>query len=149
MDGGVTRKSVDIDRDLVDDVVGPDDIVDDDFVAGDRVGGDRVDVDAPAGAEQPIGAAPEGEPALSARDAQVLAFERQWWRHAGAKEQAIRDTFDLSATRYYQILNGLLDDPAALRHDPMLVGRLRRLRATRTRTRSSAAPSQRTRSAEG
>jgi hypothetical protein len=62
-------------------------------------------------------------------------FESRWWKHAGAKEQAIRDTFALSSTRYYQLLNALLDNPAALEHDPVLVGRLRRLRSTRARTR--------------
>ena len=70
---------------------------------------------------------------LDERGQQILAFERQWWRQSGAKEQAIRDTFGLSATRYYQVLNGLLDDPAALARDPVLVGRLRRLRASRSR----------------
>lgn len=74
---------------------------------------------------------------LSDRDKQVLEFERQWWKYAGAKEQAIRELFDMSATRYYQILNGLIDDPAALAFDPMLVKRLRRLRATRQRARSA------------
>jgi hypothetical protein len=72
---------------------------------------------------------------LTEREIQIIAFERKWWKHAGAKEQAIRDTFDLSATRYYQLLNGLLDNPAALAHDPVLVGRLRRLRTTRARIR--------------
>jgi hypothetical protein len=74
-------------------------------------------------------------PALTERELQILAFENKWWKHAGAKEQAIRDTFELSSTRYYQLLNGLLDNPAALEHDPVLVGRLRRLRSTRARTR--------------
>ncbi|HEU4346457.1 MAG TPA: DUF3263 domain-containing protein [Actinoplanes sp.] len=73
--------------------------------------------------------------ALTDREQQVLAFEAKWWKHAGAKEQSIRDTFGLSSTRYYQILNGLLDNPAALEHDPVLIGRLRRLRSTRARTR--------------
>jgi hypothetical protein len=73
------------------------------------------------------------ESALDERGARMLAFERKWWRHAGSKEQAIRETFGLSATRYYQVLNSLLDSPAALAHDPVLVGRLRRLRASRTR----------------
>jgi hypothetical protein len=82
---------------------------------------------------QPTPAAGRGE--LPERDREILAFERQWWRHAGAKEQAIRDTFGLSATRYYQLLNRLLDEPAALAHDPVLVGRLRRLRASRSRSR--------------
>jgi hypothetical protein len=72
---------------------------------------------------------------LTDREEQILAFERQWWKHAGSKEQAIRDAFSLSATRYYQLLNGLLDNPAALERDPVLVARLRRLRSTRARTR--------------
>ena len=81
----------------------------------------------------------QGEPAgeLSARDAEILAFERQWWKFAGAKEQAIRDKFQMSATRYYQVLNALIDKPEALAQDPLLVKRLRRLRATRQRTRSA------------
>lgn len=74
---------------------------------------------------------------LSDRDAEILSFERQWWKFAGAKEQAIRDKFDMSATRYYQLLNALIDRPEALAHDPLLVKRLRRLRATRQRNRSA------------
>ena len=74
---------------------------------------------------------------LSDRDRAVLAFERQWWKYAGAKEQAVRDLFDMSATRYYQVLNSLIDRPEALVADPMLVKRLRRLRAGRQRTRSA------------
>jgi Protein of unknown function (DUF3263) len=74
---------------------------------------------------------------LSDRDQAMLAFERQWWKFAGAKEQAIRLQFDLSATRYYQVLNALIDRPEALAHDPMVVKRLRRLRATRQRARSA------------
>ena len=62
----------------------------------------------------------------------ILAFERRWWRRPGAKEQAIRDTFGLTATRYYQLLNRLLDEPAALAEDPVLVTRLRRLRGSRS-----------------
>ncbi|HRW19641.1 MAG TPA: DUF3263 domain-containing protein [Dermatophilaceae bacterium] len=77
------------------------------------------------------------ETTLSDRDREVLAFERQWWKYAGAKEQAIRELFDMSATRYYQLLNSLLDNPAALEADPMLVKRLRRLRASRQRQRSA------------
>ncbi|WP_030441154.1 DUF3263 domain-containing protein [Actinoplanes subtropicus] len=77
----------------------------------------------------------EAKPGLTERELEILAFEARWWKHAGAKEQAIRDTFGLSSTRYYQLLNGLLDKPEATEHDPVLVGRLRRLRATRARTR--------------
>jgi len=74
---------------------------------------------------------------LSARDREILAFERQWWKYAGAKEQAIRELFDMSATRYYQVLNALIDTTEALEADPMLVKRLRRLRASRQRARSA------------
>ena len=63
---------------------------------------------------------------LSERDGEILEFERHWWKYAGAKEQAIRDQFQMSATRYYQVLNALIDRPEALAHDPLLVKRLRR-----------------------
>jgi hypothetical protein len=75
--------------------------------------------------------------ALADRDRAILDFERQWWRYAGAKEQAVRELFEMSATRYYQVLNALIDRPEALAHDPMLVKRLRRLRSTRQRVRSA------------
>jgi hypothetical protein len=68
----------------------------------------------------------------------VLAFERQWWRYAGAKEAAIREQFGLSATRYYQVLNTLIDRPEALAADPLLVRRLRRMREVRQRQRSGS-----------
>jgi hypothetical protein len=74
---------------------------------------------------------------LSERDQAILAFERSWWEFAGAKEQAVREKFDMSATRYYQVLNALLDSEAALAHDPLLVKRLRRLRMARQRARSA------------
>lgn len=74
---------------------------------------------------------------LSDRDREILAFERQWWKYAGAKETAVRDKFDMSSTRYYQVLNALIDRPEALEADPLLVRRLRRLRATRQRQRSA------------
>lgn len=72
---------------------------------------------------------------LSERDVAILDFERSWWKHAGVKEQAIRERFDMSATRYYQLLNELLENPAALAHDPILVKRLKRLRTYRQRQR--------------
>lgn len=76
-------------------------------------------------------------PGLTARDGRIIDFERQWWKYAGSKESAIKELFDMSPTRYYQVLNALLDNPAALEHDPMLVKRLRRQRATRQRARSA------------
>ena len=75
--------------------------------------------------------------ALSERDREILEFERQWWKYAGAKETAVREQFDMSATRYYQVLNALIDRPEALEVDPLLVRRLRRLRAARQRQRSA------------
>lgn len=75
--------------------------------------------------------------AISDRDAAILDFERTWWQYAGAKEQAIREKFDLSATRYYQVLNALIDREDALAHDPLLVKRLRRMRQSRQRARSA------------
>jgi hypothetical protein len=74
---------------------------------------------------------------LSERERELLAFERQWWKFAGAKEQAIRELFDMSSTRYYQVLNALIDRQDALEFDPMLVKRLRRMRASRQRARSA------------
>jgi len=70
---------------------------------------------------------------LTGRQRAIIDFERQWWKHAGAKQQAIRDSFELSVTRYYQVLNALLDQPAAMEYDPVTVARLRRLRAARRR----------------
>jgi hypothetical protein len=74
---------------------------------------------------------------LSERDREILAFERQWWKYAGAKEHAIREKFDMSATRYYQVLNALIDHEAAMAYDPLLVKRLSRLRSARQRARSA------------
>ncbi|MBU7597036.1 DUF3263 domain-containing protein [Streptomyces sp. P38-E01] len=69
-----------------------------------------------------------GGAALDARDRAVLALERRGWPGPGAKERAVREQLGLSPTRYYQLLNALLDDPAAARHDPVTVNRLRRVR---------------------
>lgn len=83
--------------------------------------------------EQGAAPAEEVRKGLSDRDREILAFERRWWKYAGAKEEAARELFGLTATRYYQVLNALIDSPAALEHDPALVTRLRRLRSTRQR----------------
>ncbi len=72
---------------------------------------------------------------LTEQDVQILDFERSWWKHAGVKEQAIRERFGMSATKYYQVLNELLENPDALAHDPILVKRLKRLRTYRQRQR--------------
>jgi hypothetical protein len=79
-------------------------------------------------------AVPDG---LTRRELEILRFERQWWQFAGVKEQAIRELFGLSPTRYYQVLNQIIDNPAALAVEPLLVRRLRRLRASRQKTRAA------------
>jgi len=74
---------------------------------------------------------------LSDLETRILEFERSWWRYAGAKESAIKELFDMSAPRYYQLLNDLIDREDALLASPMLVKRLRRLRQARMSARSS------------
>jgi hypothetical protein len=91
-------------------------------------------VDAPA-REAPRPESRAAHPELTDHQRAILDFERQWWRQPGAKEQAIRDNFEISPTRYYQILNGLLDLPQALNYDPTLINRLQRMRAGAARTR--------------
>ncbi|AOW93281.1 hypothetical protein BFN03_13180 [Rhodococcus sp. WMMA185] len=78
-----------------------------------------------------------GDDGLTRRERDILSFERQWWKYAGAKEDAIKELFDMSATRYYQVLNALVDRPESLAADPMLVKRLRRLRASRQKARAA------------
>ncbi|WP_374215251.1 DUF3263 domain-containing protein [Streptomyces sp. NEAU-Y11] len=68
---------------------------------------------------------------MSERDLAVLALERRGWPGPGAKERAVRERLGISPTRYYQLLNALLDDPRALEHDPVTVNRLRRVRQER------------------
>ena len=92
----------------------------------------------PSAAAPAVAPTPDPAPAkLSERDEAVLSFERQWWRHVGAKEEAIRATFGLSAARYYQLLGALVDSPLALAFDPMLVKRLQRMRSARAEARAS------------
>ena len=80
--------------------------------------------------------------ALDATDLErVLEFERRWWGSAtGRKEARIRREFDWSPARYYQVLNALLDEEAALRYDPVLVGRLREVRTARAEVRRTRRP---------
>ena len=88
---------------------------------------DRADVEDGADLEDGTGAQPAAD-GLSGRDMAVLAFERRSWSGPGAKERAVREQLDMSPTRYYQLLNALLDDRRALAHDPVTVNRLRRRR---------------------
>ena len=107
-----------------------------------ETGSELRDAEAAVPAPTPEAAGTGGTPGdggtsgLPAREREILAFERQWWRFAGAKEEAIRERFGMSATRYYQVLNALVDRPEALAADPLLVRRLRRMRGARQRQRS-------------
>jgi hypothetical protein len=78
--------------------------------------------------------------ALTERDRAILDFERSWWVHTGAKAEAVRDRFELSSTRYYEILTEILNDPESLNHDPLLVRRLKRDRDRRRRERFEPRP---------
>ena len=78
---------------------------------------------------------------LSDQEMRILAFERSWWRLAGAKERDILEVFDVPVTRYYQLLNELIDRPAAVEFDPVLVTRLRRQRSQRSHLRAAGAAS--------
>ena len=87
--------------------------------------------------------------ALTERDKAILDFERTWWTEAGPKDTAIRERFELSGTRYYQLLTELIDDDEALAYDPLLIRRLRRVRERRRRARSRGAPDEPARPAIG
>lgn len=111
-----------------------------DRASRDRAGSDRatLDLELPPDLQadaSAIVAAVEAEELLTRHQRAILDFERQWWRRPGAKEQAIRDQFEMSPTRYYQALNALLDLPQALSYDPTLVNRLQRLRSSAGRAR--------------
>ena len=85
---------------------------------------------------EPMPSRGDAEGALDERGLRVLAFEARAWQQPGLKAEAIREEFDISAARYYRILGDLIDSPAALRHDPMLVKRLQRMREARAATRA-------------
>lgn len=68
----------------------------------------------------------------------IIDFEQTYWHRADSKENAIRETFDLSPVRYYQLLNDLIDEPEALEAEPMLVNRLRRIRDSRAHVRKAS-----------
>ncbi len=75
---------------------------------------------------------------LTDRDRAILDFERSWWNETGPKETLVQDKFELSTSRYYEILGELLESPEAYAHDPLGVRRLRRLRDRRRRVRQES-----------
>ena len=72
---------------------------------------------------------------LTERERAILDLERSWWTEVGPKEVAIAEQLELSTTRYYELLNELIDRPEAEAHDPLVVRRLRRMRDRRRRSR--------------
>lgn len=94
----------------------------------------------PDPAQLPAAEATGGPTAATGLDERALAlleFERQWWKEPGSKDQAVRERFGVGPTRYYQLVNALLEREDALRHDPMLVKRLRRARDRRLQVRTA------------
>lgn len=59
-------------------------------------------------------------------DIAILEFERQWWKHAGSKEDEIRERWGLLPLEYRQRLEAIAALPDALAHDAMTVRRIRR-----------------------
>ncbi|KQR66277.1 DUF3263 domain-containing protein [Frigoribacterium sp. Leaf172] len=74
---------------------------------------------------------------LSERDRAILDLEQSATGSTRHKEAVIRRELGLSTARYQQLLNALIERPAALAYAPMLVGRLIRLRDARTLARTT------------
>ena len=82
--------------------------------------------------------ASEASAALDERSREVLDFEREAWKLTVPKQRAIRERFGFSPSRYHQLLHRIIDRPEAVAYDPMLVRRLRRVRAVRRRSRTAS-----------
>ena len=77
------------------------------------------------------------ESGLSPEHVKMLRFEGTPFKNQHLKDQVARDQFDPDTSRYYQVLNGLLDNPGAYTHNngefaPVL-NRLSRIRDKKTR----------------
>lgn len=64
---------------------------------------------------------------------EVLAFERRWYIYAGNKTTAMEQRFGVTVEEYEARLSEILEDPAALAFDRILVTRIKRLRMHRSR----------------
>jgi hypothetical protein len=76
---------------------------------------------------------------ISERHQAMLEFERNYWTFDEPKETLIRARFQCSADEYYAELNELLEQPAAMAHDPLVVRRVQRQRLRRRRQRLDVA----------
>ncbi len=72
---------------------------------------------------------------LTERERALLDFEGSWWTLDTSKDDLIRARFSCSLDEYYQELNRLLEVPAALAYEPLVVRRLVRLRERKRRAR--------------
>lgn len=75
--------------------------------------------------------------AVTEHERGVLDIEARHWRYAATKEAAFRAELDMSATRYYQVLNSLTGNADAWEYAPRALARVVRLR-DKTRLRRSA-----------
>ncbi|MFL6022448.1 MAG: DUF3263 domain-containing protein [Marmoricola sp.] len=74
---------------------------------------------------------------LTGHQQEILDFERQWWRYAGAKAVEIERQLGMTPVEFYRELNVVIDLPAAMELDPTLVRRLQRARTLRRRRRAA------------
>lgn len=72
---------------------------------------------------------------LSERHAAMLDFERSWWNNDEPRDQVVRARFQCSPEEFAAELSTVLDDPAAMEHDPLVVRRLKRMRLRARRAR--------------
>lgn len=77
-----------------------------------------------------------GAVSLTEHERALLDFERHWWRCGATRADAAQRRFGLDAAEHRRTIAALIDSPAALEHDPVLVRRLRRMRATHRAGRS-------------
>lgn len=76
-------------------------------------------------------------PTLTPEETAMLQFAKLRWTYQGTKEDTIRTQFGCSPSIFYARLNRLLDNPAALAAEPVLVRALTRLRDARRHQRSA------------
>jgi len=81
---------------------------------------------------------------LTVRERAILDFERSWWLEASesggtTKQDAIRRELSMSPTRFYALLEQLVDSPEAAEYDPLVIARLRRRRDARRRAMFTSA----------
>lgn len=72
---------------------------------------------------------------LTESERAILEFEASWWTLSGPKDANIRAQLGIAPSTYRRALSVLIDLPAAFRHDPLTVTRVRKAREARRRQR--------------